>query len=520
MAKFFDGLVSNVKRHRRAWITGGSIAVVLIGGGVGFWNWHSQPSFCAICHPMDPYYESLVSSDYMAYQHGAADVGCLDCHEPTISQQIAEGWKFVTGDYENPLPEMEYPTEDCLDCHMENSTHNSWEEIIALTAHYEDEIGRNPHNSPHMAVGELECQECHKSHKESVYYCSSCHPYYDFGPEWVAAEPPEAGELPETWDPYSFCLICHQMVPYDDSLGDPALMAYAHAQADMTCYDCHDDMDELAEKHNNVLADPDNPMYQLPLPERQVPQEECLGCHMENSPHSSWEEIAALTSQYEEETGRNPHNPPEGPTHLSQPDCQVCHKSHKTSTLYCILCHEDLTLPSGWEAPAELPPGVSLEWDPEGNCLSCHQMVPYEESLEDQALLAYTHAQADMSCYDCHTNMEELTQKHNDVLADPTNPKYQLPLRERRATQEECFSCHMENSPHNSWEEIAALTQDYVIAGELHNPHDPHVTRTDDQVDCRSCHKMHKESPNVENPENYCFGCHHQQIFDPCSTCH
>jgi len=161
-----------------------------------------------------------------------------------------------------------------------------------------------------------------------------------------------------------------------------------------------------------------------------------------------------------------------------------------------------------------------IVWTPDMDCFSCHQMVPYEESLEDPTLLAYDHAQADMSCYDCHTNMEELTQKHNDVLADPDNFRYQLPLRERRATQEECFSCHMENSPHSSWEEIAAITQDYVIAGELHNPHDFHVTRTDDQVDCRFCHKMHKGSPNVENPENYCFGCHHAQTFDPCSTCH
>lgn len=358
---FFSGIVDNVKHHRRAWITGGVVAVVVIVGGMGFWNWHSQPQFCAICHPMDSYYESFISSGYMANLHGQSEVECLDCHEPTISQQVTELWSFITGDYENPLPEMEYATEDCLGCHMDNSSHKSWEEVIALT------------------------------------------------------------------------------------------------------------------------------------------------------------------EDYQERTDFNPHNPPEAPWHLTDPDCQVCHKSHKVSMLYCSSCHEDKTLPEGWEV-GTTPPGVVLEWDPQGSCTVCHQMAPYVESMEDPELLAYTHAQAGISCndYECHNDMGELTQKHEAVLADPDNWRYQPPLFPAKISQEVCMGCHLDTCPHNSWEELAALTEDYTMAGELHNPHDAHVNLTDDQWDCYNCHGMHEGAalPTEEDVQGYCFGCHHAEVLTPCSECH
>ena len=43
------------KNKKKPAIVAGTVAVVLVLAGAGFWVWHEQPSFCnAICHsPMD-----------------------------------------------------------------------------------------------------------------------------------------------------------------------------------------------------------------------------------------------------------------------------------------------------------------------------------------------------------------------------------------------------------------------------------------------------------------------------------
>jgi hypothetical protein len=146
------------------------LGVVVIGGvgAVGFWQYHEQPEFCATCHIMEPYLESWEESDYGAHAHAQYDIACLDCHEPTLEQQIDELIVYVQGDYEIPLGELKYPKESCYGCHE----HGSYEQIVEMTAHLEEEVGGNPHNSHY---GEMECRLCHKMHEESEDYCSQCH---------------------------------------------------------------------------------------------------------------------------------------------------------------------------------------------------------------------------------------------------------------------------------------------------------------------------------------------------------
>lgn len=86
------------------------VAAILVVAGVGMWVWHEQPSFCgAICHtPMDNYlttYESDLNSPatdkwgnevadphtMLAAYHGKLGNDCMDCHVPTLSEQIGEG---------------------------------------------------------------------------------------------------------------------------------------------------------------------------------------------------------------------------------------------------------------------------------------------------------------------------------------------------------------------------------------------------------------------------------------------
>jgi hypothetical protein len=193
------------KKPKKKFIIMGSVAAVLIIAIVGGLAWHEQPSFCnAICHtPMDPYVESFDTNTSVVaaqadlttqlsvttHKESEQNLECLDCHVPSIGEQISEGMKWVTGDYTVPLAEMEYDGEEfCLrsGCHVDI---NSKDDLKPLLAAQE----RNPHNN-HQSSG-LDCADCHKTHEQSVMQCTQCH---------------SDAEVPEGWVTYSAYTAQHK----------------------------------------------------------------------------------------------------------------------------------------------------------------------------------------------------------------------------------------------------------------------------------------------------------------------
>lgn len=181
---------------RRRTITLATVALVLVIAIVGAIKWHEQPSFCGtICHtPMSSYvdtYEAQLDTEttdkwgnevedsrsMLAPAHAAAGKTCLDCHTPTLSQQMNEGIEWVSGNYDYPLEERSITdltselngvsgNEFCTN----QSCHNfSRDDLIKKTA-WMGEI--NPHANQH---GVQECSTCHKAHRASVMYCTQCH---------------------------------------------------------------------------------------------------------------------------------------------------------------------------------------------------------------------------------------------------------------------------------------------------------------------------------------------------------
>jgi len=140
------------------------LGVVVVGGvgAAGFWQYHEEPQFCATCHIMDPYLESWQTSDLGAKAHADEGVACLDCHEPTIQQQMDELVVYISGDFDVPLNQRRLPMAECLECH------DSYAALAELTG----DLELNPHES-HW--GELECGVCHRMHRESEDYCDQCH---------------------------------------------------------------------------------------------------------------------------------------------------------------------------------------------------------------------------------------------------------------------------------------------------------------------------------------------------------
>jgi cytochrome c nitrite reductase small subunit len=308
-------------------VVGVVLGVVVIGsvGAVGFWQYHEQPQFCATCHIMDPYLESWESSEYGAHAHGVEGVVCLDCHEPTLDQQVNELVVYMQGDYEIPLEELEYSKEECFDCHELESN----EELIELTA----DLELNPHDSPHL--GELDCQLCHSMHEESVDYCARCHEPLSTGPGWTTEVITPTGVA--VWSPDMDCSACHVMDTYFDSLQDTNLLAYAHAQEGLECLDCHEEA-AVKQVHEEAVAG-------KAIRSKTVDMQFCLDCHVANE-HTSYEEVIGRTAEYMiDDQNINPHEPHADTAAVGQMECSTCHQMHEESRLInaCYSCHHSGT---------------------------------------------------------------------------------------------------------------------------------------------------------------------------------
>lgn len=200
------------KKSRKKGIIWGTVAVVVVAAVIGMWAWHNTPGFCGtMCHNSmnaylatynqdagvagtDKYGNAVSDTDAMlVVSHKTEGLACLDCHVPTLSQQIGEAWETVTGNYYvvnradgNGVALIEVGDEDlvvnsggtpgtgdsfCLrsGCHVTASGEvYTRETLTELTA----DLAFNPHDWEH---GYPECSECHKSHRASVLYCTRCH---------------------------------------------------------------------------------------------------------------------------------------------------------------------------------------------------------------------------------------------------------------------------------------------------------------------------------------------------------
>ena len=177
------------------------VIVLLFGGaGIAYAATHNDPHFCnAICHvPMDAYVESYYEGTSVvevqssssssssnsnmvlgAVVHREAEVICLDCHEPDLGEQISEGMKWLTGNYNVPLrpfrivngtPKEGTSDKSAVEFCLRSGCHDvtSIEELKKLFTNQE----RDPHNASH---GASNCSDCHKIHEPSVMVCAQCH---------------------------------------------------------------------------------------------------------------------------------------------------------------------------------------------------------------------------------------------------------------------------------------------------------------------------------------------------------
>ena len=166
-----------MKKRKIILALGVTVVVAMTLAGLALWQYHERPQFCATCHVMQPYLDSWTGSTsetMLALEHAEEDVTCLDCHEPTVEQQMQELVSYVKADFSTPLKTRNFGQDTCFDCHLPNEQ-TSYDEIVARTEDYVVDGERvNPH-ATHL--GEEECYRCHRVHRTSlgITYCYSCH---------------------------------------------------------------------------------------------------------------------------------------------------------------------------------------------------------------------------------------------------------------------------------------------------------------------------------------------------------
>ena len=213
------------KKSRKKLAIWSGVAVLVAAAGIGFYVWHNQPSFCdAICHtPMDPYGDTYFqelgapgvdkwgnqvanTSGMLCVVHAAEGLGCIDCHVPTLSEQIHEGIEWVTGNYtayENPTYGLVISEKNLTQLVAARGLESGDEFCLTEGCHETDRKGlialtmdvsrvRNPHAMPHR---ELQCSDCHKSHRASINQCSACHDDAPIPEGWLTTA--EAAKLAE-----------------------------------------------------------------------------------------------------------------------------------------------------------------------------------------------------------------------------------------------------------------------------------------------------------------------------------
>jgi nitrate/TMAO reductase-like tetraheme cytochrome c subunit len=119
----------------------------------------------------------------------------------------------------------------------------------------------------------------------------------------------------------AFCMACHNMQPYYDSWHDSNLLAKKHAEADITCHDCHEE--SIPAKINEGIKYVSG-NYETPLEKRDFGTRDfCLECH-------DFPEVKNKTN-FEES---NPHD-----SHNGEQECNTCHSMHQESQVMCAQCH-------------------------------------------------------------------------------------------------------------------------------------------------------------------------------------
>lgn len=330
--------VSEAAPKKKHWpIVISVLAVIVIAVLVAFLHWHEEPSFCnTFCHqPMDYYVEGYYSEDpgISAANHAAANVTCLGCHwsQAKMLDLVHEVVLFATDGFTNPLPDQkQFVTDEfCGGCH-DGVTAPSKDEATAGEAY-------NPHDIPAIAMHEgIECGDCHRVHKQSVFVCASCHTNIEVPENWAKPAEFEAQAATASWpvDPQTGAVVNPHDVPADDTHAG-ILCGSCHDTNTFVCASCHTSETVVSELPEGWT-----------VPEENAAQAAATEATPMYDYHS---DMYVAFSPMHETAGAMCGN--ETDSDLNLITCADCHTE---KVLQCAMCHLNAfegNLPEGWSLP-------------------------------------------------------------------------------------------------------------------------------------------------------------------------
>lgn len=127
----------------------------------------------------------------------------------------------------------------------------------------------------------------------------------------------------------AFCQLCHIMKPYYQSWYASSLLANKHAQAGVTCHQCHESSIAIQTQEGIKFITGD---YKTPLDKRNFGTRDfCLKCHSKSGGAEPFEQVKTKTNLEES----NPHD-----SHNGEQNCNLCHSMHRQSKVMCAQCHQ------------------------------------------------------------------------------------------------------------------------------------------------------------------------------------
>ncbi|SDE97014.1 NapC/NirT family cytochrome c [Sporomusa acidovorans] len=120
----------------------------------------------------------------------------------------------------------------------------------------------------------------------------------------------------------AFCASCHNMRSHYDTYTTGNLLAKKHADAKVTCHDCHEpSLEQQTDEGIKYITG----NYKDPMPKKDYSKDLCLKCH-------DYEKVKSKTASYGKE---NPHDS----EHNDAQECSTCHSVHHESINQCNTCH-------------------------------------------------------------------------------------------------------------------------------------------------------------------------------------
>lgn len=157
-----------------------------------------------------------------------------------------------------------------------------------------------------------------------------------------------------------------------------------------------------------------------------------------------------------------------------------------------------------------------IEWSQDIDCITCH--TEEAGTMTDTSIAqASMHSDEGMTCIDCHTEADVLTQAHEGVTYSSKVPTKATVVSVNAET------CQNPDC-HGTMEEMAAQTEGTVFLvdsnGNEVNPHnyeanEQHLAH---QPTCTDCHKIHS-AETEKDATKWCAQCHHRGVFT-CGNCH